>query len=336
MIAALPRAGERILIAEDDAVSRRLLEITLGKWGYDVDTAADGLTAWAKLRADDAPRLAVLDWMMPGMDGPNICRELRRLTDRPYTYVLLLTARDRKEDVVEGLEAGADDYIAKPFDASELRVRLHVGRRLLDLQYRLVEACTALRVQAERDALTGLLNRAAVLKALESQVCQAADQGRPLAVVMADMDHFKQINDTHGHLAGDAVLREAAARFRATLRKGDLVGRYGGEEFLVVVAHPHAENAPHVAERLRRSLAAEPVAWGGRPLDVTASFGVAVTPPGVAPDATDLLHAADLALYEAKRGGRNCVACAGAQATGPGTLGTEAPLVHCVGSGLSA
>jgi two-component system, cell cycle response regulator len=245
----------KILLAEDDLVSRRLLEAFLKRYEYEVVVVGDGTQASRLLQEEQGPRLAILDWMMPGMDGPQVCREVRGLQDRPYVYLILLTAKDRKEDIIAGLEAGADDYLTKPFDAHELKARLNAGRRILNLQDQLITAREALRVQATHDSLTGLLNRGAILEVLGRELARSDRLGTSLGVIMADLDHFKHINDTHGHLAGDAVLREAARRMRLCLRSYDVIGRYGGEEFLIVLPDCDALSTLSLAERLRECIA---------------------------------------------------------------------------------
>src|SRR4051794_17238522 len=225
----------RVLAAEDNPVFQSMLRSMLNKWGYSPIMARDGNEAWRILESENAPRLAVLDWMMPGIDGVEICRRLRSLNPEPYIYILLLTARTESQDLIEGMDAGADDYLTKPFNAHELRVRLHAGRRILDLQEELLKAREALRKQATHDGLTGLLNRTGILEKLDDELSRATRTGTPVSVLMADLDLFKSINDTRGHLAGDAVLREAARRLKAAARRYDSVGRYGGEEFLIVL-----------------------------------------------------------------------------------------------------
>jgi diguanylate cyclase (GGDEF)-like protein len=311
----------KILIAEDDLVYRRLLEGTLARWGYAVVAAGDGLEARAVLQADEAPRLAILDWMMPGVDGIDVCREVRRQTDKPYIYVLLLTAKDRKPDLIQGLEAGADDYLVKPFDASELKARLSAGRRIIDLQDQLIAAREALRVQATHDPLTGVWNRAAILEILARELARARRQGAPLGVIMADLDHFKRVNDTRGHLAGDAVLREAAQRLSGALRPYDAIGRYGGEEFLIVLPGCDEARTFALAERLREGLGARPVAFAGEPIPVTISLGTTAYDAASMAEAAALLGTADAALYRAKDAGRNRVERAAANAPGPGAGG---------------
>ncbi|HTS66113.1 MAG TPA: diguanylate cyclase [Candidatus Acidoferrales bacterium] len=287
----------RILAAEDNPVFQSMLRTLLRKWGYQAILAHDGNEAWHILEAGDAPRLAVLDWMMPGMDGVEICRRVRSIHREPYTYILLLTARTESQDLVEGMDAGADDYLTKPFNAQELRVRIRAGRRILDLQ-------DALRLQATHDGLTRLLNRNSILEKLDEEIARNQRESSPVALLMVDLDHFKSINDTHGHLAGDAVLREAASRMKTALRCYDSLGRYGGEEFLVVLPGCDLANAAVQGERLRLAVAAQSFPLPHRQLAVTCSIGVAST--AVHPPET-LIRRADEALYQAKSQGRNRV-----------------------------
>jgi diguanylate cyclase (GGDEF)-like protein len=289
-----------------------MLRALLTKWGYDVVTVGNGMEAWQILESADAPRLAILDWMMPGMDGVDVCRRVRAADREPYIYILLLTARTESEDLVQGMEAGADDYLTKPFNAHELRVRLRAGRRILDLQEELMVAREALRDQATHDGLTGLLNRVTIMDALRNELGRAARERRPVALLMVDLDHFKRVNDTHGHLAGDAVLRETARRMKSSVRTYDSVGRYGGEEFLIVLPGCDAPTAQAQAERFREALACEPIPIGGQSIRVTCSIGVAGS-TGLSVSSSDtLVHDADLALYQAKDRGRNQVAQASA------------------------
>jgi two-component system, cell cycle response regulator len=294
----------RVLAAEDNPVFQSMLRTMLTRWGYEAVMARDGNEAWNILQGADAPRLAVLDWMMPGMDGVEICRRIRSAGREPYIYILLLTARNESQDLIEGMDAGADDYLTKPFNAHELRVRIRAGRRILDLQEELLQAREALREQATHDGLTGLLNRAAILAKLDDELARSAREGRPVSVLMVDLDRFKAVNDTHGHLAGDAVLREAASRLKSAARRYDSVGRYGGEEFLVVLPGCEAAAAGAQAERLREAMAGTPFRADSRPLAITCSIGLRCTSE-CAPEF--LVRDADDALYQAKSQGRNCV-----------------------------
>ncbi len=301
----------RVLIADDDDVMRHILEATLTKWGYEVVVARNGLEAWRLLQGNDAPRLGILDWIMPGMDGVEVCREIRKWEDRPYIYLLLLTAKHRKEDVITGMEAGADDYIAKPFDPQELKVRLRAGRRILDLQAELLAARESLRYQATHDGMTGLLNRTATLDALRNELERANRQGVPLCLMLADFDHFKDINDTHGHAIGDAVLCEAARRMRAAVRTYDSVGRYGGEEFMFILPGCSVDDARSQAERLLTCITSEPIELPRVTIPFTLSIGIVVKYNATVDDLDAFIHSADLSLYEAKLGGRNRVVIAG-------------------------
>ena len=309
----------QILVAEDNPVFQSMLNNMLGKWGYDVVLANNGERAWQILQESPAPPLAILDWMMPGMDGVEICRRIRKAAQQRYIYVILLTAKTEQKDLVEGMEAGADDYLTKPFNTHELRVRLRAGRRILDLQEQLLQAQEALREQATHDGLTGLWNRTSILEILQKEAARSARENLPLAVLMADLDNFKTVNDTYGHLAGDHVLRESARRLRNNIRTYDAIGRYGGEEFLVVLPGCDESGGVAQAERLRESIGAEPIATSAGEIPVTCSVGLSWS-ARVEPEATkELLRSADAALYSAKRSGRNRVAvqsqhCAPAEA----------------------
>jgi two-component system, cell cycle response regulator len=310
----------RILIAEDDAVSRRVLLKTLEKWGHEVVVCSDGAQAWNFLQREDSPQLAILDWMMPEMDGLRVCREVRARAAEPYVYLLLLTAKSQKEDLIVGMEAGADDYLTKPFDAQELRVKLHAGKRVLDLQAELIAAREALRLQATYDPLTGLRNRGAILDVLKQELARSAREEKSVGVLMADVDHFKNINDTFRHQVGDTVLREVAARMRSSIRPYDVAGRYGGEEFLIILPGCDMSTAAMVAERLRVAVEEEPFDSGERKLSITCSLGVASCSAMPETKADWVIGLADTALYQAKREGRNCVRLAPASECSPGAL----------------
>jgi two-component system, cell cycle response regulator len=297
----------KILIADDSIVSRHLLEATLRKWGYEVMVACDGAEALELLQREDAPSLIILDWMMPGMTGVEVCRRIRQRDSEPYTYILLLTSKSQKEDLIEGMEAGADDYITKPFDQNELQVRLRAGIRLVDLQTQLLKAREDLRDQATRDSLTRLWNRSSILSELGRELARAGREARPLGVVIVDLDHFKHINDTYGHLVGDEVLREAARRMQNSIRQYDSIGRYGGEEFLIVFPGCNEIDSYAQADRLRRQLSLTEMSVNGSSIRVTASFGVTTALLGENWTEEELIRTADEALYVAKKSGRNRV-----------------------------
>jgi len=298
----------RVLIADDSLVSRHLLEATLKGWGYDVAVACDGAEAWRILEQDDSPALAILDWMMPVLTGPEVCRQVRHKAKEPYTYLLLLTSRSLKEDVVEGMESGADDYLTKPFDQHELKVRLRAGTRIVDLQSQLLATREALRQQATHDYLTQLWNRSSILEILSREVTRAAREKGPFGVVLADLDHFKSINDTYGHLAGDVALKQAAQQMQCAMRTYDAIGRYGGEEFLSILPGCGPMETQLQADRMRLEISRLPVEFAGSYIPLTASFGCtsfggecgSVTPE-------KLIAIADAALYRAKREGRDRV-----------------------------
>ena len=297
----------RMLIADDDPVFRRLLEEKLAMWGYDVVVAENGDAALQILQSEDPPRLAMLDWMMPGMEGVEVCRKVREKTDESYTYIILLTSQQSDEDLVAGMEAGADDYITKPFKHNELRLRLRAGRRIIELQNELFAARDTFRTKASHDSLTGLWNHEEILQILAQEMSRAEREEKCVSVIMADIDFFKKINDTYGHLAGDAVLRSIAGKMHSLMRSYDFIGRYGGEEFLVILPECCLECAAAFAERLRISVSNDSIDTPDGMIPVTISFGVAASSKNGKEDADSLVKAADEALYRAKENGRNRV-----------------------------
>jgi two-component system cell cycle response regulator len=297
----------RVIVAEDEPLSLRLLQVTLTTWGHEIIPVTNGVEAWRLLEHNDVPALAILDWMMPGMDGPEICRRVRANGREPYVYIVLLTERHEPGDIVVGLKSGADDFVTKPFDEEELRARLKAGERIVSLHAELMAARDAMRTLAIVDTLTGLPNRSAILHTLSKEMSRGRREGAPLAVAMADVDHFKQINDAHGHLAGDAVLREVATRMQGALRTYEAVGRFGGEEFLLILPGCDGATGCQVADRVRGAVAGAVVDIGDRSIPVTCSIGVAAAAGGERLAPLDLVNAADAALYRAKAGGRNRV-----------------------------
>jgi two-component system, cell cycle response regulator len=310
----------KILLADDDPISRRLMERMLQNSGYQVVTAENGRQALHELSLPGGPRLALLDWMMPELDGLEVCRAIRARIDQPYIYMLLLTSREAPDDIVSGLKSGADNYLTKPCRLAELLARLHSGRRILMLEDSLVEAREAMRFKATHDALTSLLDHGAILAEVQTALTQIHAHQSPASLLLCDIDHFKQVNDTYGHLVGDDILRQVSSRLTASTRSDDLVGRYGGEEFLIFLKsgdrdrtprahqHPEADTLSHRAEQIRAIVFRTPFATQAGPLSMSISIGVlAIDHHNATLPIESLLAAADNALYSAKAAGRNRV-----------------------------
>lgn len=300
----------KILVADDDSISRLLTQRMLQKFGYEVVLAENGRVAAEILTRRDGPRLALIDWMMPEIDGPELCREVRRFHhEGDYIYIVLLTSKQSSEDIVAGLEAGADDYITKPCQPAELRARLHTGCRILSLEKRLVQAREEMRYKATHDALTAIWNRGCILSMMESELERSVREDKTISVILCDIDHFKRINDNHGHIVGDIVLREVANRLKSTVRSYDAVGRYGGEEFLILLGHCDHSTLVSRAEDVRAAIAATPVVAGREVLSISVSVGCVTCPKwSLGLPIERILAQADVALYRAKSEGRNRVA----------------------------
>ena len=290
----------KVLIADDDPVSLLYLQDALQEWGYDPVVVSDGSAACEILMQSDGPAMAVLDWMMPGMDGTEVCRQIRKSVKDRYIYIIMLTLKSETKFIVEAMYLGADDFITKPFNAEELKVRLRAGRRICELEQQL-------RIKSSHDALTGLLNRGAILEILKNEITRSFREGCPVSLIFADLDHFKRINDDHGHLAGDAVLREVSSRINLTIRPYDSAGRYGGEELIVVLPNCTPVAAIEVAERIRSCIADHPILTDFGFISTSLSIGIASAADSEALNLTKLIHRADKALYRAKDGGRNRV-----------------------------
>ncbi|MBO8158142.1 diguanylate cyclase [Thermosyntropha sp.] len=292
----------KVLIADDDGLSRRLLEGTLKAWGYEVVVANDGKEALEILLREDRPNLAILDWIMPGADGIDICRYIREQKMSSYVYIILLTSKSGREDIVKGLESGADDYMIKPFYPEELKYRLKIGERIIKLEQDILK-------MARTDYLTGLLNRRAFMERLEGEIKRAERKGDSLGIIIADIDHFKKVNDEYGHQIGDTVLKNFASVLIRSCREYDFAGRYGGEEFIICLPETKLEQAFKIAERMRKATELTPafIPEINRDIKITASFGVAGMKPEDGKTIDDLIREADAALYEAKKSGRNMV-----------------------------
>ena len=290
----------KVLIAEDDRTTQVMLESLLKKWGYETVVVSDGKQAWQVLSEEGSPSLAVIDWLMPGMEGTDICRKVRERNFKQgvYQYIILLTVQGDQEDIVKGLEAGADDYVVKPFDSQELQMRLSVGKRILDLQAKLA-------FSASHDHLTRLLNRHALFDRLSGEMARADREDGPLVLALLDLDHFKVVNDTYGHIAGDDVLRAIAKEIPRYLRPYDVVGRYGGEEFVVILPGASLDEGYRIMDRVREGISLKSVKTKEGNISVTVSAGMAQYGPPMTMD--DLISRADKALYRAKDGGRNLI-----------------------------
>lgn len=298
----------KILVIEDSAVDRRIVTKHLKEWKYQFSVTTTGEAGWNALQAEGAPKLVIMDWMLPDIEGVELCRKIRKAREgKPYIYIIQVTARSQKRDMLTAMEAGADDYLVKPFNKLELKARLIAAKRILELQEQLIRLGDSLRFAATHDNLSGLWNRAQILDFLERELVRSSRDESPVGIVLADLDHFKKVNDTLGHLAGDAVLKEVSKRMHGNIRVYDGIGRYGGEEFLVVFPGCEFKIAMRRGEDLRRLISEKPIVALGHKVTVTGSFGVAVAEPGSDMNVEALLQRADQSLYEAKRKGRNRV-----------------------------
>lgn len=307
----------RILIAEDDAVSRTILRRSVEKFGHECLVAEDGERAWELFQGTPEVEVIISDWMMPGIDGPELCRRVRAYNSDWYTFFVFLTALGDKEHLLEGMRAGADDYLSKPLDRDELQVRLIAASRVNSLHRQLNEQNAELQklngelfAAARRDPLTGLGNRLQLREDLETLSAQAKRHGHGCCAMLCDVDSFKAYNDTHGHLAGDGVLRRVANAILGNLRAGDAAYRYGGEEFLIILREQDLGSACAAAERLRRGVEELAIPHESRTPPgavVTISVGLAALTPEEEKTFEELLKEADAALYGAKEGGKNGV-----------------------------
>ncbi|QEH34960.1 Response regulator PleD [Aquisphaera giovannonii] len=295
-----------ILIADDQRTTGLALAWALEGMGHVPRLASSGEEAWALLRKGEW-RLVITDWVMPGMSGTDLCRLIRSRADRPYVYTIILTGLSGRVNRLEGLDSGADDFLTKPVDHEELKVRISIARRILGVQSELEERNALLRAMASTDPLTGLANRRGFQAAAEA-LADGGAAGLPHSLISLDVDHFKSYNDTYGHGAGDEALRAVAAILRSSTRRDDLVARVGGEEFAVLLPETNAPTALRRAEAIRRAVASAD--WPRRP--VTISAGVATTRLAWEPGAiAGLLEEADRALYQSKRSGRDRACHAG-------------------------
>jgi len=290
----------KILLVEDSYIERRKLGAFLTDWGLEHVGVGSGNEA-VKLLESNPPDLIVLDWMLPGLDGIDVLRRVRKLTQGGnYIYTIMLTAKNQKKDRQIAMDAGADDYLSKPVDAAELRSRIMVGKRILDLQQ-------SLRFAATHDFLTDLLNRSEILAALDREFARGGREGKPTTVILGDIDHFKRVNDTLGHAAGDEVLKEVSRRLKIDLRPYDMVGRLGGEEFLIILPGCSLTAGARRADAIRNLVGKDPIETPFGAASVTISMGVTSTCSSRDRTLEEFLREADVSLYEAKKNGRNRV-----------------------------
>ena len=298
----------KLLIADDSNVVRMMLLGVTKHWGYDVILAENGEQAWQIMQQKDAPKLLLLDWEMPKMNGIEVCERVIAQNPENPAYILLLTSRTESEDIVEGLSKGASDYISKPFDSAELQVRLQVGKRMIEMQEKLNSTMLKLTVLASHDVLTGILNRRAIMQALNIEIQRIERQNKILVIGMCDIDNFKNVNDTYGHLVGDEVIKEVAKRMQLVLREYDVLGRYGGEEFLVITPTDHIDSGIIAFQRICHAVSSQPIKIDDLSLTVTISCGVTTySSKSDKENISMLISRADQALYQAKDAGRNCV-----------------------------
>ncbi len=298
-----------VLIVEDDRISRKLLTQTLTNLGYHVVQSENGRQAWEILQQGNI-QLVITDWLMPEMDGLELTRLIRQAELPNYVYIVILTSQEGIDNVIDGLDAGADDYLAKPFNPRELAARLKIGERVLDLEQRLRGAHEKMHVLAMHDELTGLWNRRAIYNHAASELERATREQLPLSAILLDIDHFKLVNDSYGHLVGDQALKMVANTLNKHVRQYDRVGRWGGEEFVVILPTTTLEEAVEVAERLRISVAGAKLplkASEDEFLQVQISLGVACVEGDEGITLDTLVDRADEMLYQAKEKGRNQV-----------------------------
>jgi two-component system, cell cycle response regulator len=296
----------QVLVVDDSPVYRKLVEHALEGGAYSLLFAKSGREA-LELFARYLPAIVITDWMMPDLSGLDLCQRLRADVHRGYTYIILLTSIAEKDNVVKGLAAGADDYLTKPFDPAELLARIGVGRRIIDLHRQIDAKNKLLEEMAHSDPLTGLPNRRAIEEWAARQLRGAVRHGFPYWVVLADLDSFKSINDTYGHIGGDTLLQKFADILKTVIRASDICGRLGGDEFLLVITHVEADAIQRTVERFREKLTAQEFQVGDAKVSITASFGIAGFHGKEILDFNTLVRRADKALYAAKRAGRNLV-----------------------------
>ena len=300
----LGNSRRRVLVADGDPEVRATIQDWLQGWGYQVVIARGGIEAWDTLQQECPPELVIMDRTMPEIEGVELSRRLRREQRDYYHYILLITDKCEKHDIGHALESGADDYLVKPFGKDELKARLAAASRILSLQDHLIQARENLLDQATKDGLTGVWNRTALLELFQRELDRGSRVKTPTGLLILDLDHFKAVNDTYGHLTGDLALKETANRLKRAARSYDVVGRYGGEEFLIVFPDCSKEQLCRIAENIRVAVSAKPLIVGTVEIPISISIG-AVSIASKDRSASNMIAVADVALYRAKNTGRN-------------------------------
>lgn len=297
----------KVLIAEDDPTGNLLLKSMVFRWGFDTVTVFDGAEAWKRLQEEDAPQIVILDWVMPGMDGLEVCRRIREREkgkDR-YTYIIMLTGKGNMEDIVTGIDAGVDDYIVKPFNNEELRARLRTSQRNIELHMALRAANKRLQIMSRLDPLTGALSRSAILDDLDLAMYRSRREKKALTIALIDIDDLKKMNERHGRSAGDKILQECIRRISACLRRADNVGRYGGDEFLVILPGVNSRTGMKICHRIKSVIGKKEITISDHSIPVTVSQSIAVWDGDA--NIEKLITAAEQTLLATKSNGCNRV-----------------------------
>ena len=290
----------KVLIAEDNVILSRNLAKNISDWGFSVVNARNGSEAWTCIVKENI-RLAILDWMMPGIEGIDLCRKIRKELPKiksEYVYIILLTGKNQQDDIIEGLSSGADDYMIKPANLLELKVRLMNGRRIINLEDKRIQLATT-------DSLTNLWNRRKIFEFLEEELARGKRENISIGALMVDIDNFKNINDKYGHSVGDKVLSEVAYRLKHSLRRYDKIGRYGGDEMLIVLPNCDEKNVSVIAERLRQVISNKKIKTSAGELGVSISLGGTSSQKHYETPLEKILERSDHALYSAKGRGRD-------------------------------